>query len=176
MCPNHLTTYIVALTLAQQKTDWKGKVEIEGGIRIINNPEKPLYGEISFDLSEDLSIGSSEDENYLFYSVIDIALDSKDNIYVLEYGNSRIQKFNKKGEYLLTIGRKGQGPGEFGTPYKILIDKDDNIYASDDRKIKIFNNEGKHLEDILFEGRIIDFFLESLRRRARGSHAGAGLR
>lgn len=152
---------IVPFSCKQNNSEWKGTIGIEDGIRVINNPEKSLYGEISFNLIEDLSIGSSDDENYLFYSVVDIALDRKDNIYILEYGNNRIQKFNRKGEYLLTIGRKGQGPGEFESPYKILIDEDDNIYVSDDRKIKIFNSEGKHLEDSSFEDRIINFFLES---------------
>ncbi len=37
---------------------WKGKIEDEEGIKIIRNPTDPLYGEIEFDLEEDLSIGN----------------------------------------------------------------------------------------------------------------------
>jgi len=45
---------------SQQKTEWKGKIEYENGIKVIKNPEQPLFGEIIFDLEEDLSTGNVE--------------------------------------------------------------------------------------------------------------------
>jgi hypothetical protein len=38
-----------------QKPAWKGKIETGNGIKIMKNPKEPLYGEIVFDLDEDLS-------------------------------------------------------------------------------------------------------------------------
>ncbi len=47
----------------RQKPQWKGKIEYENGVKVIKNPNEPLYGEITFELEEDLSIGNEEDEN-----------------------------------------------------------------------------------------------------------------
>ena len=76
-----------------QKPQWKGKIEEENGVKVIKNPKDPLFGEIEFELEEDLSIGNEEDENYLFYRSVRIAVDSEENIFVLDRGNCRIQKY-----------------------------------------------------------------------------------
>lgn len=116
---------------SQQNPQWEGKIEYENGIKVIKNPEQPLFGEIIFDLEEDLSIGSTDDENATFYNSVQIAVDSEDNIFVLDTENCRIQKFNDKGDFLYTIGRKGQGPGEFTDPFELILDLNDTIYVKE---------------------------------------------
>ena len=155
--------FLVSLVFlgANQNQQWKGTVSEVNGIKVVNNPKEPLYGEIEFELQEVLSISNEKDENSLFYEIVDIALDSQDNIYVLEFKNNRIQKFNKDGKYLQTIGRKGQGPGELQSPFQILLDSKDNIYINDDRKIKCFDKEGNFFKEIILKNRIIDFLLNS---------------
>jgi hypothetical protein len=125
-----------------QKPQWKGKIEEENGVKVIKNPNEPLYGEIEFKLEEDLSIGNEEDENFMFDNFVMPGVDSEGNIYVMDSGNYRIQKFDREGNYLLTIGRRGQGPGEFIQPQKIYLDSDNNLYVSDVGRIQIFDNEG----------------------------------
>jgi len=133
-----------------QKTGWKGKIEVEDGVKVIKNPGEPLYGEITFELEEDLSIGNEGDENYVFYNLSGIAVDSEENIFVLDRGNFRIQKFDKNGSYLHTIGRRGQGPGEFEQPMSLFIDVKDRIYVYDSfrRYLHVFENDGKFKETI----------------------------
>ena len=97
---------------------------------IINNPAEPQYGEIAFDLEEDLVLGNESDENYLFYRVWDIQADARGNIYVLDSGATRIQKYDKNGKYLQTIGRQGQGPGEFQRPIILIVDKDQSVQTT----------------------------------------------
>jgi len=146
----------------QAQVEWKGTIEFEDGIKVVKNPEEPVFGEIVFDLEEDLSIGREDDDNYLFYRAMDIALDNEENIYILEYRNCRLQKFDKSGNYLQTIGRKGQGPGEFERPAEVCIDKTtENIYVKDGRKIKIFDSQGNYLRDILMKSYPYDIFLDS---------------
>ncbi len=108
LCITFLAAIVFVLSFGDQKTEWKGKIGIEDGVKVIQNPEEPLYGEIEFELEEDLSIGNEEDENYLFYRVGDIQVDADGNIYVLDSGNHRVQIFNKNGDYIRTIGKKGQ--------------------------------------------------------------------
>ena len=65
----------------QEKAEWKGKIEVESGVTIVKNPNKPVYGEIKFELEEELSIGNDRDNNYLFYRVRDVTIDSQGNIF-----------------------------------------------------------------------------------------------
>ena len=83
---------------SNQTPQWKGKIENENGVKVIKNPRKPHYGEVIFDLEEDLSIGNEEDENYMFYRIRDIAVDSKGNIFVVNMSNFRIQIIIASGE------------------------------------------------------------------------------
>lgn len=147
-----LFVYVLTASLSAQTQNpqWHGLVEDGGGVKVVVNPDVPLYGEISLDLEEDLVIGNEDDENYMFYQVSSIAVDSIGNIYVLERGNCRIQKFNKEGRYLQTIGRKGQGPGEFEEPMRIIVDNDYRIYVEDYRRriVQVLDRGGEFIHSI----------------------------
>jgi len=142
--------YLIMSKEQGEKSEWKGKIEIENGVKIIKNPEEPLYDEITFELEEDLSIGNEDDENYIFYGVVSLVVDSEENIFVLDGGNCRIQKFDREGNYLQTMGRKGQGPGEFEQPRWIDVDLEDSIYVFDSyrRNLHIFGKDGKFKKTI----------------------------
>ena len=113
-----------ASCINKKKIDWIGSVEEVNGLTIVNNPKEPLYGELVFDLKEDLSIGDVQNENYLFSMILRIEKDSDGNIYVLEAGrNPRIQKFSPMGKFLCAFGSFRQGPGEYQAPGRILIDE-----------------------------------------------------
>lgn len=150
---------IMAVSFSTQKSQWKGTIKIENGVKIIVNPREPLYDEIKFELKEDLSIGRDDDKNYLFYMVRGIALDNQQNIYVTDWGNFRIQKFDKNGNYLQTIGRHGQGPGEFQGTMELRIDDlsgdiciRDGLY-----EIEKFDKQGYFIEKIKLAKAIDDF-------------------
>jgi len=136
------------VSYGSQKVEWKGKIEIEKGITIIKNPTESLYGEIKFELEEDLSIGNQQDENFMFYRGVDFFVDDNENIFVLDKGNCRIQKFDRNGNYLLTIGRKGQGPGEFEHPRRMYLDSKDNIYVLERPRMSIFDKNGEFRRSI----------------------------
>ncbi len=126
-----------------EKAKWNGEIGYEDGVKVVKNPAEPVYGEMFIELEEELSIGREDDENYLFYGPRKIDVDEQGNIYILERGNFRIQKFNRDGQYLQTIGKKGQGPGEFERPYTFFLDRNGDIYVSDRRKIHYFKNDGE---------------------------------
>lgn len=143
----------IFVSCSQQKTEWGGTIEEVDGVTIVKNPNESLYGELVFDLEEDLSIGNEEDDNYLFYGIGDIQVDNEGNIYVLERRNVRVQKFDKNGNYNCTIGKKGQGPGEFLMPIQMIIDdRTETIGVQEQTKLIIFDKNGKYLGD--------DFILE----------------
>jgi hypothetical protein len=139
----------LAVSYIHQEAEWKGKIEIKEGIRIVRNPAQPLYGEIHFKLEEDLSIGNEEDENYMFYLVSQITVDKKGNISVVDWGKKHVQVFDNKGEYIHTIGRQGQGPGEFGSPDGVFVnDINEEIYVPDGFSIEVFSATGDYKRTI----------------------------
>lgn len=144
---------------AAKKVEWKGEVEIKNNTKIVKNPSDPVYGEILFELEKDLSIGREDDDNYLFYDPRNIAVDEQGNVFILERGNCRIQKFDKNGKYLQTIGKKGQGPGELERPYSLFLDQNNNIYVSDRRKIHFFNHTGEFVKTVPLSDQVNDFWV-----------------
>jgi len=155
-----LVIQIIFFSCRSHKNGWQGEVEEVDGVTIVRNPLEPYYGELAIELEVDLEIGNDEDPNYQFYSVAGIALDSEQNIYVLDSGNHRVQKFDKDGHYLLTIGCEGEGPGEFLRLSSVFIDDRDTVYLSDRRRIQIFDGEGIYKDSLTFENNINDFFLD----------------
>ena len=159
-----LFSFVIANSNENQKVEWKGRIEKEDGVKVIINPKEPVYGEIKFELEEDLSIGNEDDEKYLFYKIRDIEVDSEGNIFVLDSGNYRIQKYDKKGNFLHTIGKKGQGPGEFNALLKLQLDDETgNVFVNDRlRTLVIFEEEGNYIDkDIHLGENLHDFYLDS---------------
>jgi hypothetical protein len=156
------SSFIMFASFGGQKVEWKGTIEKEDGIKVIKNPREPLYGEIKFELEEDLSIGREDEDNYMFYRVRDIEVDNQGNIYVADMSNCRVQKFDKNGVYLQTIGRLGQGPGEFERPTILQIDDlTGKLYVKDSTySIEIFDDQGNHIEEIRLEDSPFDFKLD----------------
>lgn len=76
---------------------------------------------------------ASVDPEYQFYRPRGVDLDSAGNAYVLDDGNHRIQVFGPDGDYLRTIGRQGQGPGELGNAWGIAIAGSDDVVIVHDQ-------------------------------------------
>ncbi|MEW6456452.1 MAG: 6-bladed beta-propeller [Acidobacteriota bacterium] len=93
--------------------------------------------------------GSDEgDDNYIFHDPHHLDVDSIGNIYVLDTGNARIQKFSPAGKYIATIGKKGEGPGEFSQfIFTFYIDNRDIIWVVDRANFRIskFKSSGEYL-------------------------------
>jgi hypothetical protein len=129
---------------------WKGKIVIEDGVRVVKNPSTPLYGEFAFDLQEDLAIGGDPGrEDYYFPKGARLSVDDDGNIYVCDGGNRRIQMYDKSGQYVRTIGRQGQGPGEYMSPSQVLFGPGGDLYVHAGREIIIYGNDGTYKNKVL---------------------------
>lgn len=151
---------ILLLSCNRPTEEWNAVSEKIEGVTVVKNPENPKFGRISPELMENLVIGNDKDENFQFYRVSVVTLDPEENIYVLDSGNCRVQKFDKDGNYSLTFGRKGQGPGEFTNPSAFYIDGHNNLYVSEGRKIEVFDVSGRYKESIALDNNIQEFFTD----------------
>lgn len=141
----------------------KVKIQKSDDVVVVANPKTPeLKMRIIF--KEELSIGLIEgDENYMFSGTICFNTDGDGNFYVSDMETLRIQKYSPEGKYLLTIGRKGQGPGEFRSLSVVRFDKDDNLYICDvtGRKISFFSKKGEFLKQINMPGAYENLYINS---------------
>ena len=99
-------------------------------------------------LIPELSIGDFEGEPHkTFYRIGPILSDEVGNIYICEFFDGHIRKFDKNGNYLLAIARKGQGPGELAMPMDMKLDCNGNLNVLElgNRRISVFSPEGKYL-------------------------------
>jgi len=84
-----------------------------------------------------------------FNGVSDVGWDQNDNIYISDgYGNSRVAKFDKNGNWVKAWGERGNGQGQFNIPHTIASDAKGNIYVGDrtNRRIQVFDGEGTFLK------------------------------
>ena len=121
------------------------KIKTENGIQVVYNPKNPVKSlDSSFNmiLKEDLVIGTKEKNTDYYFEVIrDIKADADGNIYVVDETAHSIKLFDKDGNYLKDIGRKGQGPGEFVAPTEMAIIEDKIVVCSFGR-MSYFTLEG----------------------------------
>ncbi|MBI2264669.1 MAG: IPT/TIG domain-containing protein [Armatimonadetes bacterium] len=73
-----------------------------------------------------------------------VAVDSAGNVYVADYNNGRIQKFNNSGGFLTKWGSSGNGDGQFNKPRGIAVDSNGNVYVADyfNARIQKFTGTG----------------------------------
>ncbi len=127
-------------------------VEMVDGVRVVHNlyPKWEENSKIKLEYVQSYGTLENSDKNYLMHKIKDMSIDREGNIYILDSGNYRIQKFDKTGQYLKTISRKGQGPGELENPFFIDIDNSGSIYVSDysNHRIQVFDPEGKGIASL----------------------------
>src|SRR5579859_3789505 len=84
-----------------------------------------------------------------------LTVDRRGDLYVVDQGHNRIQKFSPTGERLAAWGKPGINPGQFAGPSGIAVDQDGNVYVSEAETTRVqkLSSEGRPLEQWGTEGR-----------------------
>jgi DNA-binding beta-propeller fold protein YncE len=82
-----------------------------------------------------------------------VTLDPEGNVFVADTINARVQKFDREGKFLTSIGKAGSNWGEFDKPKGVALDTFGNVYVVDTgwSNVQIFNPKGEIL--LFFGGR-----------------------
>jgi hypothetical protein len=81
-----------------------------------------------------------------FNQPTDVAWDAQGNAYFSDgYVNSRVAKVSNRGEWLMSWGSFGTGPGQFDTPHGVAVAPSGEVYVADrgNRRIQVFDQSGK---------------------------------
>ncbi len=129
------------------------KIETVDGVRFVHNEKGGKWGKnlpIKIELVRTIGDINTLDENLAFNMPSDIIQDDDGNLYILDAGNCRVQKFDPEGKFLASFGREGQGPGEFSFPNSLDFDHLGNLVIADrrGRKIQIFSRDGSLIKTI----------------------------
>ncbi len=101
---------------------WQGEERFEAGVPHILNPEVPIET-VRIDL-EELWERGGEDDDLFFGRLGNLVEDDEGTLYVLDSQLSEIHAFSQDGEHLRTIGREGEGPGEFMQAFDMYLGPD----------------------------------------------------
>ena len=94
-------------------------------------------------------INTAAEANWLFNRPADVAFAKNGDIYVADgYGNSRVVKFDRSGNYIKAWGKYGTGIGEFNLPHTIAVDKEGRVFVGDreNQRIQIFDSDGNFIQ------------------------------
>ena len=122
--------------------DWEGTVTEEDGTTIVCTTAGSVWGQRA-QLEELLTLDEGRHGPPLA-DVRGIAA-AGDRFYVLDVEEGALQVYDTTGLYLETIGRSGEGPGEFRRPVDLAVDPiRDRLYVRDAqlRRISVFRLDG----------------------------------
>jgi len=134
---------------------------MEDGVEVVINYQEPyritrepdeLYLEeiLTIDMEEDAVAELGLADAHTF------DVDSEGHIFLFQYpreGEHLVFKFNKAGDFLMSFGDVGQGPGEIQFPGYLRMTSDDEIPIIDRmaKKLMFFDTHGVFLREIRFD-------------------------
>ncbi len=144
-----LTMMIISVTFLHAQENTRFEIVRENGIPTALNPDHPVPlpdGPKDIIFTESFQIGAREgDPNSIFGAFISFAVDDKGCVYVLDWREKTVRKFDDSGKFLLSFGGPGQGPGEFSSPTEIRYLPDGHIvvFEGESQKYSCFTKEGE---------------------------------
>lgn len=93
---------------------------------------------VDFNTKLDFTLGGIKKELFLYPARVKV--DNSNNIYVLDILASKVKKFDSKGNFILEVGEKGKGPGEFEMAFDFdIYEKKIAITSPNDNKFAVFD-------------------------------------
>lgn len=111
---------------------------------------KPRWGD-PVRLVEELSIGQADGPpEYAFGRLQRLAVEPGGAFYTFDESDNQIRRYDAKGKFLGLIGRKGSGPGEYGTVAAMAVTGDSGLLVYDVSNLRLtyFRRDGSVLRSL----------------------------
>jgi len=128
-------------------------VEEIDGVRHVHNHASQLGDTPGVKLEPIGKIGKleGEKEKDILYDRVDAARLSNGDILILERRGCIVKRYNKDYEYISSFGQKGQGPGDFLSPFCLRLNIGRNKLYVADSKISMFSIDGSFEDSFKLE-------------------------
>ncbi|MFC1555899.1 6-bladed beta-propeller [candidate division KSB1 bacterium] len=124
-------------------------IEMVSGVPFVHNAS---IGYSDVQLEPDLVLGD-ESSGIFFSTPGKVREDLYGNIFVSNSKESQIIKYSNDGQFIRTIGRQGEGPGEFVkrglTDFCFLSDGRLIAYGNSKQRYQLFDNDGNYLDTVI---------------------------
>jgi hypothetical protein len=123
-------------------------------------PSAPAAGQVpTITLRPNLTIGVEDgDEKLMFGRIVDVDVDGRGNIYVLDYKFRRISVFDSQGNLSRQIAvPEGQGPREATNLGGMAVTPGGTLFVNDMQKVIVYGSDGEYRRTFL-----VDFMISSI--------------
>jgi hypothetical protein len=127
--------------------EWTAERGERGDTMIVRTLSGSVWGDTMV-LVPEVVVGELDgDERYLFGNVRGLDVDPSGRVWVVDGQAAELRLYSPEGRYLQTIGRRGEGPGEFLEPDILRIRDDGSLLVRDQRnaRFSILGPGGEHL-------------------------------
>lgn len=130
-----LACLLLAIAVASCGSDMRDPRAFGGEQWVVNGPV--------------VRIGSVDDPDYAFRSVEALAMSPSGVLHSLHRGEAVVRRWNAQGQPVGTLGRKGEGPGEFDTPSRLGF-FGDSLWVMDRgaHRVSYFDSTGRFVGSV----------------------------
>jgi hypothetical protein len=144
-----LCLFLVSIALSQLQAQ---KIKTVKGVQVVENgkkPKPPKGALTKLVFREEISFGDSDNEKEMVAQPGYIDVDDRGHTFVVDIKASNVKVFDRDGQFVRTIGKKGEGPGEFSVPLGIIVTPDDELLVEDmmNRRLSYFSLDGEFLRN-----------------------------
>ncbi|MFC2165642.1 6-bladed beta-propeller [Acidobacteriota bacterium] len=132
------------------------KIKTVKGVHVVENgkkPKPPKGALTKLVFKEEIAVGDSEDEEEMVAQPGFMEVDDKGTMYIVDMKASNIKVFDNTGNFVRTIGNKGDGPGEFNMPFGVIVTPAKELLVEDmmNRRLSYFTLDGEFIRNEILE-------------------------
>jgi hypothetical protein len=150
MRPIGLLLLLVGCSATDTGNPWAGAIDTlpNGAVRVTNPAEGLWTDATRWRLAPALAIGEMDGPDATVFSAIaGLEVDDAGRIYVLDRQANELRIFTPDGAHVQTVGRSGEGPGEYANANGLIWARPDTLVVIDQRgaRYTLLGRDGEYL-------------------------------